>query len=97
MKITVRFPQVTKMEISTAVECDGTLKNTQAEVLKAFWRSFKVVFPQIHVHGDVTGVSLHDGDKPISSDQILQERLKTTTAFQVTFLKHASSSAGHQS
>ncbi|MES2273375.1 MAG: hypothetical protein V4487_04215 [Chlamydiota bacterium] len=90
MKITIEYPQVMKMIMTSSIEVSdsSTLSDVKDRVLKSFWEIFQSIYPKSNIHGSKEDVILKDKEITISNDTELKERLGKTSSFQAVFREH---------
>jgi hypothetical protein len=92
MKITIDYPQVMKMQMSTTIEVSNstTLQEIKTIILKSFWDYFTTVFQtKVTIHGTIKDISLKSRDIEIVSEIDLQHYLdKPEGALTALFKVH---------
>lgn len=87
MQVTVEYPQIMKMTISSKLEIpdESTIQEVKEHVFADFWRIFNQMWPdRAGMHGSMEDITLKDGDEEITTDAMLKGKEK----IQAIFIKH---------
>lgn len=92
MYIKIEYPQVMKMVMCDYIEVQdsASLSEVKEKIFKSFWTLFKekLYLPPSGIHGSPNDILLKDGNVEILSDELLKERLASSSYFQAIFTLH---------